>query len=221
MSCYFITGIDTDIGKSYMTGLMGRSLLRAGADVTTMKLVQTGCEELSEDIVTHRRIMGIELTELDREGVTCPYLYRFPASPHLASAMEGEMIDPARLDEACLKVSSRYETVLLEGAGGLYVPLTEEYTILDLLNEKKYPTIVVTSPRLGSINHTMLTIEALRSRNIPLAGLVYNLGVGEVAEISKDTRRLLEKMVPGTPIIDVPRFVIDSPPELDLTPLFR
>ncbi|MGI6656720.1 MAG: dethiobiotin synthase [Desulfobulbus sp.] len=182
-----ISGIDTDVGKSYATGLFARHLLQLGRNVTTLKLVQTGCEGPSEDIQLHRQLMGQSLGEYDRNGTTCPYTFPFPASPALSARMMGETIDPAVLDKALSTLQARFEWVLVEGAGGLMVPLTEEMVLLDYFEEKKYPLVLVCSPRLGSINHTRLSLEAIRARDIPFLGLVYNLFGQHPREIVQDT----------------------------------
>lgn len=170
-----VGGIDTDIGKSYITGLFARYLLRQGKNVTTLKLVQTGCSEGSDDIRLHRQLMGQSLTDFDREGTTCPYVFPYPASPLLAARMVGQVIEVEVLDQAMAKLQAHYEWLLVEGAGGLLVPLNDHLLLLDYLAGQNIPLLLVTSPRLGSINHTRLSLEAIRSRQIPLLGLAYNL----------------------------------------------
>lgn len=182
-----ITGIDTNAGKSMVTGLLARHLLDQGRAVTTLKLVQTGCTGMAEDIVQHRRLMGQALTDFDRDGTTCPYVFPFPAAPLLAARMAGARIDTAVLDRSMETLRQRHEWLLVEAAGGLLVPLQEELHLLDYLAEKKLPLILVTSPRLGSINHTRLSLEAIRARAVPLVGLVYNLYGDYPREIVQDT----------------------------------
>ena len=182
-----ITGIDTNAGKSMVTGLLARHLLDQGRAVTTLKLVQTGCTGMAEDIVQHRRLMGQALTDFDRDGTTCPYVFPFPASPLLAARMAGARIDTAVLDRSIETLRQRHEWLLVEAAGGLLVPLQEKLHLLDYLAEKKLPLILVTSPRLGSINHTRLSLEAIRARAVPLVGLVYNLYGDYPREIVQDT----------------------------------
>ena len=82
-----VSGIDTGIGKTYATGLIAKALLRQGKAVITQKIVQTGCEGVAEDILKHRHLMGIGLQDVDREGLTSPYVFRYPASPHLSGRM--------------------------------------------------------------------------------------------------------------------------------------
>lgn len=184
-----ICGIDTGVGKSIVTGLLARFLADSGHSVTTLKLVQTGCTGISEDIRRHRELMGQALNDADTEGTTCPYVFPFPASPCLAARLEGKIIEPEILDQATVALQAEHQWLLVEGAGGLLVPLTEQLTLLDYLAEKGYPMVLVSSPRLGSINHTLLSLEALKNRNINLLGLVYNLHGDTPREILQDTLR--------------------------------
>jgi len=169
-----ITGIDTNVGKTVATGLLGRYLLGRGKRVITQKLVQTGCVGISDDILVHRRLMGQELQPVDHQGLTCPYVFAKPCSPHLAASLAGNKIDPAVICQATRALAARYELVLLEGAGGLHVPLTEECTFLDYLEQESYPLVVVSSPRLGSINHTLSLLELARNRGLNVLGILYN-----------------------------------------------
>lgn len=172
---YFVSGIDTDAGKSYATGYLAREFNRNGQRTITQKFIQTGNVGYSEDINLHRRIMGIPFTKEDNEGLTMPEIFSYPASPHLASQVDGRPINFAKIEQATKLLSKRYDIVLLEGAGGLMVPLTKERLTIDYIAEKKYPLIFVTSGKLGSINHTLLSFEAIRNRNIVLDTVLYNL----------------------------------------------
>jgi dethiobiotin synthetase len=187
----FVTGIDTGIGKTIATGLLAAAVQRRGVRVVTQKLVQTGCEATSEDIVTHRRLMNIATLPEDRAGLTCPALYPLAASPHLAADLAGKPLDIPHIVRCTRQLADLYELVLVEGAGGLMVPLTRALTILDLVAQQGWPVILVTAPRLGSINHTLLSLEALAHRNIPLAGIIYNLHHDAAAEIVSDSRRII------------------------------
>ncbi len=204
-----VSGIDTGIGKTVATGLLARALVRQGRSVITQKAVQTGCTGVSEDILQHRELMGIGLQDVDREAVSCPLVYAYPASPHLASALEGCTIDPDSISAASALLLRRYDMVLLEGAGGLMVPLDGETLFIDYLAREDMPLVLVTSSRLGSINHTLLSLEACCHRNIALRGLVYNrFGEGTDTVIADDTRRVLERYLSlygySCPVVDLP-----------------
>lgn len=184
---FCITGIDTDIGKTVATGLIGRYLVDQGRRVITQKAVQTGCRGMSEDILRHRQLMGNGILEEDRQGLTCPYVFATPCSPHLAASLEGKVIDPEEIDRATEMLRAHYDVVLLEGAGGLLVPLTEDTTFLDYLEKRMYPLILVSSPRLGSINHTLSALEILKGRGMHLCGIVYNCFQESDERISEDS----------------------------------
>lgn len=206
---YFISGIDTDAGKSYATGYLARELNNKGQRVITQKFIQTGNVGYSEDIDLHRRLMGIAHTDDDREGLTMPEIFSYPASPHLAARLDGRAIDFARMERATQELSRRYDIVLLEGAGGLMVPLTEELLTIDYVARQGYPMIFVTSGKLGSINHTLLSLEAIRNRGIVLDTVMYNLyPTVEDATIQEDTqqfiRRYLDRHFPQTKFVLVP-----------------
>ncbi len=190
---YFVTGIDTDAGKSYATGWLARRWSLAGERVVTQKLIQTGCppDAASEDIALHRRIMGCGLLPCDRDGTTCPIRLPYPASPDLAARLAGVEIDLRLADAATERLLSEFDRVLLEGAGGLLVPIRGGYTMADYAAERGYPLIVVTNPRLGSVNHTLLTLEACRARGLRVAAVAYNLFSETSPGITADTRRYL------------------------------
>ncbi|WP_430814798.1 dethiobiotin synthase [Carboxylicivirga sp. RSCT41] len=195
MATYFITAIDTDAGKTFVTGLLAKYLKDKGQDVISMKLSQTGCDTVSEDIEVHRRLMGIDLLPEDKAGLTCPYVFKFPASPHLAAEMEGTQISEEKLDRSVYELEQLYQTVLLEGVGGLMVPVNHDLMLVDYVQKHNFKVILVTSGRLGSINHTLLTLEVMKSRNIPLYGVIYNHYPVTAPEITKDSARVLKRFL--------------------------
>ena len=182
MSVLFISGIDTDIGKTYATGMIAKALMQQGVNVITQKLVQTGVSvnsdsgemNIADDIVTHRQLMGIPLQPCDIDSSTCPYRYEKPASPHLATRLSGEVLDPELITSATKRLQAEYDLVLLEGAGGLLVPITEQLLILDYIAAQGYPIVLVTSGRLGSINHTLLSLEVIKARGLSVHSIIYN-----------------------------------------------
>lgn len=171
---YFISGIDTECGKTFITGHLARHLMQSGINVITQKLVQTGDSGISEDIEEHRRLMGIGLFEEDKKGVTCPFVFPFPASPHLASKLDNRIIDFDVIKNSTETLSGKFDLVLLEGAGGLYVPITEDIKMIDFVKDNNYPLILVSSSKLGSINHTLLSIESCHNNGIDLQMVIFN-----------------------------------------------
>ena len=206
---YFISGIDTDAGKSYCTAWLARQLAESGKRVITQKFIQTGNVGHSEDIDLHRRIMGSGYLPEDREGLTMPEIFSYPCSPHLAARIDRRPIDFQKIEQATDELARRYDIVLVEGSGGLMVPLTEEYLTIDYIADHRYPLLFVTSGRLGSINHTLLALEAIRQRSISLHTVLYNLyPTVEDKTIQEDTmcyiRTHLQKHFPDTRMLEVP-----------------
>ena len=171
---YFVSGIDTDIGKTVATGVLAKQLLQQGKSVITQKPVQTGCQDIAEDIAVHRKIMGIPMQEVDKQGLTMPEIFGYPASPHLAARLGGRALDLDKIRTSTQELATQYEIVLVEGAGGLMVPLTENLLTIDYIRQQGYPVILVTSGRLGSINHTLLSFSALKQYGISLYSLIFN-----------------------------------------------
>lgn len=210
----FVGGIDTEIGKTVATGWLARQWIEQGREVITQKLVQTGCVGASDDILLHRRLMGCGLFDEDRDGTTMPALYAYPASPHLAARLEGRALDLEAIAGATARLRARYGTVLVEGAGGLMVPLTAQLLTIDYVARQGWPVILVTSGRLGSINHTLLSLEAIAARGIALHGIAWNSrddGSDEViaAESRRYIRQWMQARFPQARWYDVPVLALD------------
>lgn len=210
---YFVSGMDTGSGKSYATGFLAREWNKQGIRTITQKFIQTGNTELSEDIELHRRIMGCGLLPEDQERLTMPEIFTYPCSPHLAAEIDKRAIDFQKIEKATQKLSDRYDAVLLEGAGGLMVPLTRNYLTIDYIAEHNLPLIFVASGRLGSINHILLSLEAIERRNITLHTFAYNLFEDRDGDdlIRQDTRNYIENYVqkhfPEAQFVEIPRMM--------------
>lgn len=206
--CYFVSGIDTDAGKTYCTAWLVKKLMDEERSVITQKFIQTGNVGYSEDIDAHRRLTGTGRLKEDEEGLTAPIILSYPASAQLAARIDGIEIDFAIIDKAIDELKRRFDIVLVEGAGGLMVPITDDFFAVDFVTERRLPLILVTNSRLGSINHTILSLEAVKARHIPLAAVLYNTYYDNDKEISADTRafigRYVDRHFPGTPVLDVP-----------------
>ena len=219
----FVAGIDTDVGKTVVTGLLGRHLLQQGHEVITQKLAQTGCNGVSHDIGEHRRLMGMPWRAEDQDRTTCPFVYSRPMSPHLAARLEGDVIDIARIDAATAALKAKYAPVILEGVGGLCVPLTARVTALDFIEAREYPVLLVSSPKLGSINHTLMSLALLEQRAVQVLGIAYNLHADARREIVHDSRAVFRQALAahGFPpvVIDIPTVVGNEIPEVDFSDL--
>ena len=202
---FFISGIDTNVGKTIATGAIAKALAQAGRTVITQKMVQTGCERVSEDIEEHRRIQGIPFTEEDKAGLTCPYIFSYPCSPHMAAERDGKQIDLERITQATRQLMARYEYVLVEGAGGLMVPNDMRSLAIDYVKEQGYPLLLVTSGKLGSINHTLLSLFACERYGIEVKAIVYNQYPSIDALIEAKTLEYLRTSFPSIPLILLPK----------------
>ncbi len=201
----FISGIDTDCGKTYITGLLAYHFRKAGINCVTTKFVQTGCLGISDDILEHRRIMEVDVLPEDKSGLTCPFVYSFPASPHLSAKIDKRNFSFDKLSESIGNLLEKFELVLIEGAGGLTVPITDEVLTSDYLIENQQPIVLVSSSKLGSINHTLLSIDFCIKNWINLIAVIYNQFPDDDVEIAISTYKFLEKRLkcnyPGIKLI--------------------
>src|SRR4051812_49509812 len=166
MQGVFVTGTGTEVGKTVVAAVIARTLAHEGHRVAVFKPAVTGLEEEGEtDHALLRRASGSS----QRDEEIAPYRYDPPASPHLAAALAGEEIDPERLREVARDAAAGADAIVCEGVGGLLVPLTPTYLVRDLAVDLGYPLVVVASPGLGTINHTLLTIEAARAAGLDIA----------------------------------------------------
>ena len=170
----FVTGTDTSVGKTYVCARLLEFLKNRNIHSGYQKWVATGVATgLPEDLALCLNAAGISPTaELVEQQV--PYCFRFPASPHLAAEMEDRAVEPEVIIENCRKLAARYKWLIVEGVGGIMVPLRRDLLLADLLARLQPKTLVVARSGLGTLNHTLLTLEALRKRKIPVLGIVFS-----------------------------------------------
>lgn len=180
MKTLFVTGTDTSVGKTLVCGLLLDFFLRRGLDAGYQKWVATGPEHPPVDLRECLDLAGLPLPAPEEVERMVPCRFALPASPHLAAEQEGTVVDPALLRSRYEEMRRRHEVLLVEGVGGILVPLRRDLLLADFLAELRIPTLVVARPGLGTINHTLLTLEALRHRDIPVLGVVFSRsGAGE------------------------------------------
>lgn len=189
----FISGIDTDAGKTYATAWLANRLIEKGKRVITQKFIQTGNEGYSEDIIKHRELMNTELFPEDKDFTTSPVIFSYPASAQLAARIDGKEIDLETIRRSTSLLASRYDSVLIEGAGGLMVPITDNYFTIDYIADESLPIALVTNGILGSINHTILSLEAIKNRGIKLRYLLYNTYFDKDKIIADDTKGFISR----------------------------
>ncbi len=204
----FLSGIDTDAGKTYATAYLAKRFMQQGLSVVTQKFIQTGCKDDSEDIIAHRKLMGIDLLPEDKDHTTAPIIFTYPASAQLAARIDGRDIDISLIDRSREILASRYDVAIIEGAGGLMVPFTDDFLTIDYPATRQLPVVLVTNGILGSINHTLLSLEAIKARGLELPYIIYNKYFDTDELIAEDTlgfiRRYVAKHFPGTEILEMP-----------------
>jgi dethiobiotin synthetase len=190
----FVVGTDTGVGKSVITGLLGKYLREKGLRVITQKWIQTG-SRLSADINMHLKIMGMSQKKIkDHLNLVCPYKFLLPASPHLAAKEAKQKIDIARIKQSFKLLSSKFDFVIVEGIGGALVPINQKYMVIDIARELSLPVLVVAHNKLGAINHTLMTIEAINNRKMKILGILFNNQKREKKLILKDNPDIIKKI---------------------------
>ncbi len=188
----FVTGTDTGIGKTLFTGCLAWKLSQLGFKVAVYKPVQSGGIKkgnrlVSPDIESIRYYSGLN----DKDLINL-YCFRKESSPHLAAELEKKRIDTGNIKKGYDKLIQNYDYVIVEGAGGLIVPILRDYTIFNLISDLDIAAIVIARSGLGTINHTSLTVRHLKQNKIKLIGVVLNFY--KKGLIEQDNRRVIEEL---------------------------
>ncbi|MEC4718984.1 dethiobiotin synthase [Noviherbaspirillum sp. CPCC 100848] len=175
-TAYFVTGTDTEIGKTLTTSALLHALARTGVRAAGMKPIAAGTElrdgvPRNEDVDAIAAAANLALPL----SLTTPYLLQEPAAPHIAAALEGVRFDIDRILDCYRQVAAAADAVVVEGVGGFRVPLTEDFDTADLAQKLALPVVMVVGLRLGCISHALLTAEAIEARGLRLAGWVANV----------------------------------------------
>jgi len=166
---FFVTGTDTGVGKTLVACALVRGLRARGLDAGAMKPVETGVGDAGPlDALALRRAAG----DADPLEDVCPVRYTLPAAPTVAARAEGRDVEMWAIRRAYERVRVRHECVVVEGAGGLLVPVDEQLCMADLAREFELPLLVVARAALGTINHTLLTLEVAVARGLSVAGVI-------------------------------------------------
>ncbi len=169
----FVTATDTGVGKTLVASALVRCLIQQGIDVGVMKPIETGVSrsrKLQSDGARLRKAAGTRDPMTD----VCPYVFRLPVAPFSAAQAEGKTVQMATILRTFRTLRQKHTFMVVEGVGGIYVPVTQALNLSDLIYQMKLPAIVVGQSGLGGINHALLTLHALRDRNIPVVALVLN-----------------------------------------------
>lgn len=191
---FFITGTDTDAGKTFVTALMVRSLRKAGFDTVAMKPVSCGEPEDS------RILRAAAGNELFPQEVT-PVSYKAPLAPIEAARLEGRTFDPEEILSVFRRLRSAHRSLLVEGVGGWLVPLIENYSAADLAKAMGFPVVIVVRNRLGAINHTLLTLESIKAHGLACGGIILNNHPKDSGDPAAEGNRRLLPTLTDVPIL--------------------
>jgi dethiobiotin synthetase len=197
----FITGTDTAVGKTLVTAALAWSLKELGLDVGVMKPVETGVVKGRPSDADRLRVAAQVSDSLD---LVRPYAFRLPVAPLDAARSERRTIKIAAIMQAYRALQAQHGLLLVEGVGGVHVPITPKLDVLDLIEKLNVPVLVVGRAGLGGVNHAMLTLNVLRERKIPILALVLNRTVSTkiaVAQRQEESTVSLLRESAGVPVI--------------------
>jgi dethiobiotin synthetase len=192
----FLTGTDTDVGKTYVATRLVRALRKAGIDCIGMKPIC--CGELTDAEELHAASGdALTLNEVN------PVWLRAPAAPYAATMIENRDVDLALIRESFARLRAAHRSMIVEGVGGWRVPITRDYFVSDLARELQLPVAIVVANRLGALNHTLLTVESIRAAGLSCAGLILNqvAPLDAENEIALTTNRGILEELTGLPVL--------------------
>ncbi|MBI4699187.1 MAG: dethiobiotin synthase [Nitrospirae bacterium] len=171
----FITGTDTGVGKTVVAAGLLMAFKKMGYNVCPLKPVETGCKIRDGKFIPRDAIKLIKAADVNEQvDLINPYRFRKPLAPVVAAELKGMVINKSRIISAYTKLRKKYDITIVEGAGGIMVPIHKKYLFADLIKDLNLPVIIIARPGLGTINHTLLTIEAARGRGINILGVIMN-----------------------------------------------
>lgn len=210
----FITGTDTGVGKTFVAAGLIKALIKRGISVCPMKPVESGCKMRKGSLVPADASALVRASCI-KESIDLinPYRLRLPLAPSVAAEIEGKAINRKKIISSYAQLSRRYEMIIVEGAGGIMVPVYKRYLFLDLACDLGLPVLIVARPGLGTINHTLLSIEAIRNRGLKVLGVIINNAAKSATGMSEKSnpdiiKKLGKVSVPGIiPFFGGPRNV--------------
>lgn len=209
----FITGTDTGVGKTQVTAILAVALRQRGLRVGVMKPAETGCPEahgqlLPQDALFLRQVSGCRAPQ----ELVVPYTFREPLAPAIAAQHEGCTIDLDHIARCYAQLAAEHDIVLVEGAGGLLVPLTREESFLDLAARLELPILVVARNVLGTINHTALTV-IVASQRCQVAGIILNTVSEETGDVSQASNSEALRLWGRAPLLGLIPHTAERTPE--------
>jgi dethiobiotin synthetase len=213
----FVTGTGTEVGKTVVAAAIARSAARPGRRVAVFKPAVSGLDEPSGAPPDHELLRAAAGSDQSDDEVS-PYRYGPPLSPHRAAELAGERIEPAQLLLAAVHAERSADMLVCEGVGGFLVPLTPDYLVRDLAADLRLPVVIAATPGLGTINHTLLTIEAVRAAGLEVASVVLTPWPDWPRELERGNREAIAE-IGAVSVKVLPRLDLGRPaswPRLDL-----
>jgi dethiobiotin synthetase len=201
---FFVTGTDTGVGKTVITAALIKTTTLLGFKTCGMKPIETGCSKEGNVFIPSDG-MFLKTTAHMQESVdvVTPCCYENPLAPLPASEIEGVSVDIQKMKDAYAHLSAKYEVVIVEGIGGLLVPITRNYFVLDLARDYDLPLIVVSRPGLGTLNHTLLTTQYAENEGLAVAGIIINYSHHPEDTLAEETNPEILKQISKVPIIGI------------------
>ena len=199
---YFITGTDTGVGKTLVAGGIAALLKNKGINVGVMKPIATGCKWVDNNLVSEDAVFLKSITNVEDEyALINPVNFEQSLAPSIAARLSNTKIDIEKIHTSYDILCERHDYMIVEGIGGLLVPIDEYYFVVDMAEEMELPVIVVCSPTLGTINHTLLTVSYARQHGLDVKGIIINESAENCDIIVNDTNTDEIKRLTGLPII--------------------
>ena len=170
----FITATDTGVGKTVVSAGLALALKEQGMKVGVMKPIATGCYGVDQRLISQDVVCLFEAAENEYPGLSSPSRYRNPLAPSVATQIEKHEVDIKQILSAYEELQKHYDFIVVEGIGGLLVPIAKDYFVSNLIKDMNLPIVIVSRSGLGTLNHTLLTIDAAQIRGFEIRGIIFN-----------------------------------------------
>ena len=213
-----ITGTDTGVGKTLVGCGLAAALTAQGKTVGVLKPAETGCSRRDGALYPEdaMRLAAFARASLSLEQI-CPYRFAPPVAPSVAAEMAGVTIEPRRIHETFAQIAAQHDFTIVEGAGGLLVPLVGRYSFVDLARDLHLPLLVVVGSKLGALNHTLLTLHCAHTRALPVTGYILNHPTPASDTAIQTNARILAQLTEVRSLGVLPFFSLTEDNERDRT----
>ncbi|MFC1808604.1 dethiobiotin synthase [Candidatus Omnitrophota bacterium] len=203
----FVVGTDTEVGKTVISAGLAFVLKKRNINVRVIKPIASGCEKVSGELQSEDAAFLAAAIGFSNDKEITPFRFALPLAPHVAATLEGTSINKDQLCKFCKDSIEHNDFTIIEGIGGLMVPLTEDYYVSDLVCDLALPVVVVSRVNLGAINHTLLTIEALRNRNVIIKGIILNTLDDKEITVAEKTNPAIIRELSGVTVLGVVPYI--------------